>query len=74
MEMTVLYDARSSVVLLKQKNEVTLLTQSAAQWMCMGKWPVYQMEGCYFSGFRKARDVRIFSGAALAPTAIPEKN
>ena len=38
--MTVLYDARYSVVLLRQKNEVKPLTQSAAKWICMGKWAV----------------------------------
>ena len=36
--MTFLYDARYSVVLLRPKNEVKLLTQSAAKWICMGKW------------------------------------
>ena len=53
-----------------QKNEVKLLTQSAAKWICMGKWPV----AIYFSGFRKAQDVQIFSGASFAPNVIPENN
>ena len=38
--MTYLYDARYSVVLLRPKDEVKLLTQSAAKWTCVGKWPV----------------------------------
>ena len=38
--MTFLYDARYSIVLLSPKNEVKLLTQSAAKWICIGKWPV----------------------------------
>ena len=38
--MTFLYDAGYSVVLLRPKNEVKPLTQSAEQWICMGKWPV----------------------------------
>ena len=28
----------------------------------------------YFSGFRKARDVQIFSGAPVATNAVPEKS
>ena len=40
IEMTFLYDARYSIVLLSPKNEGKLLTQSAAKWVCMGKWPV----------------------------------
>ena len=40
IEMTSLYDARYSVVLLRLKNEVKPLSQSAEKWICMGKWPV----------------------------------
>ena len=40
IEMTLLYDARYSFFLLKPKNEVKLLTQSAANSICMGKWRV----------------------------------
>ena len=40
IEMTFLYDARYSVVLLRSKNEVKLLTQSTAKWIYMGKWSV----------------------------------
>ena len=38
--MTFLYDARYSIVLLRPKNEVKPLTQSAEKSICMGKWPV----------------------------------
>ena len=38
--MTFLYDAWYSVVFLRPKNEVKLLTQSALGHICMGKWPV----------------------------------
>ena len=37
IEMTFLYGARYSVVLLRQNNEVKPLTQSAAKGICMGK-------------------------------------
>ena len=39
-EMTLLYDTWYSVVLLRPKHEVKLLTQSAEKWICVGKWPV----------------------------------
>ena len=35
--MTFLYDALYSVVLLRPKNEVKFLTQSAAKWICINK-------------------------------------
>ena len=38
--ITFLYDAQYSVVLLRSTNGVKLLTQSAAKWICMGKWHV----------------------------------
>ena len=38
--MTFMYDAEYSVVLLRPKNEVKPLPQSAEKWLCMGKWPV----------------------------------
>ena len=38
--MTILYDAGYSVVLLRPKNEVKPLTQSAEKSICMGKWAV----------------------------------
>ena len=36
IEMTLLYDAQYSIVLLRPKNEVKLLTQSALGQICMG--------------------------------------
>ena len=39
IEMTHLYTTRYSFVFLRQKN-VKLATQSAENWICMGKWPV----------------------------------
>ena len=38
--MAFLYDAGYSVVLLRPKNEVKPLTQSAKKWICIGKWAV----------------------------------
>ena len=38
--MTFLYDAGYSAVLLRPKNEVKSLPQSAEKWICMGKWAV----------------------------------
>ena len=35
---------------------------------------LYEMERIYFSGFRKAQDVQIFSGVPFASNAVPEKN
>ena len=40
IEMTLLYAAQYSFVLLRPKFEVKLSTQSADKWICMGKWPV----------------------------------
>ena len=40
IDMTFLYDAIYSVVLLRPKNEVEPLSQSAEKWFCMGKLPV----------------------------------
>ena len=45
--MAFLYDARYWIVLLNPKNEVKLLTQSAAERICMGEWPVPNW-GIYF--------------------------
>ena len=40
IEMTFLYAARYWIVLLRQKNEVKLSTQSAPSQICMGKWHI----------------------------------
>ena len=46
--MTFLYDARYSLVLLRPKNEVKLLTQSALGQICMGNG-LYQIGGIKFT-------------------------
>ena len=40
IDITFLYDAGYSFALLRQKNEVKPLTQTAENWICMGKWAV----------------------------------
>ena len=40
IEMTLLYDAGYSSVLLRSKSMVKLSTQSVDKWICMGKWLV----------------------------------
>ena len=37
IDMTFLYDAQYSILLLRPKNDLKLSTQSADQWICMGK-------------------------------------
>jgi len=41
--MTFLYDARYSIILLRPKNELKLLTQSALGQICIGKWRVQSL-------------------------------
>ena len=41
--MTFLYDAGYSIVLLRPKNEVKPMSQSAEKWFCTGKWPVLSL-------------------------------
>jgi len=72
IEMIDFYDARGSFWSLRPQNMIKYVTQSALGQICMGNH-VYQMEGIYFSGFRKAQDVQIFSGVASATNAVPEK-
>ena len=69
--MTLLYDARYSIVFLRPKNEVKLLTQSALAQICMGKWPVPSL--AEFLGLQKGPRRSYFSGALFAANAIPEK-
>jgi len=45
IEMTYLYDARYSFVLLRPKNDSKFLTQSAAKWIC----GLYQIGGSKFT-------------------------
>ena len=49
------------------------MAQSAENWICMEKNGLYRTNRFYFSGFRKAPDVQIFSGAPFATNAVPEK-
>ena len=55
--MNFLYDAQYSDVLLIPKNEVKLLTQSAAKRICMGKWAV-EILAKLFLNTEKASDNR----------------
>ena len=57
--MTFMYDVRYSVVLLRPKNEVKLLNQSAAKWICMRKWPVPSL-GIFLSRSRGPLSTGIF--------------
>ena len=73
--MTFLYDARYSMVLLRPNNDLTLSTQSADKWICMGKWPVPK-GGMLFLRLRKGpRRADFFSGGCVGyPNAVPDKN
>ena len=57
--MTFLYDARYSIVLLIPKNDLKLSTQSAAKWICMGKW-AFEILAMLFLKDEKAPDNRAF--------------
>ena len=57
--MTFLYDARYSIVLLRPKNDLKLSTQSAAKWICMGKW-AFEILAILFLKDEKAPDNRTF--------------
>ena len=59
IEMTFLYDARYSIVLLRPKNRLKLLTQSAENRIYMGKWACESL-GIYFLKDEKAPDDRTF--------------
>jgi len=71
--MTDFYAARGLFWPLRPENMIKCALQSASGQICMGKSSV-QNERFYFSGFRKAQDVQIFSGGPFASNAIPEKN
>ena len=73
IEITHLYGASGSFVLLRPKNRVKLLTQSAENWICMRKWAV-PCGAIYFSCFRRPFTyVHIFSGAPSDTNVVPEK-
>ena len=57
--MTFLYDAGYSVVLLRPKNEVKPLTQSAEKWICMGKWALEILAELFLKN-KKTSDDRTF--------------
>ena len=57
--MTRLYGAVGSLVLLRLKNRVKPLTQSAENWICMGKW-VFEILASLFLKDEKAPDNRTF--------------
>ena len=59
IEMTFLYDARYSIVLLRPKSRVRLLTQSAENWVYMGKW-AFEILAILFLKDEKAPDNRTF--------------
>ena len=72
VEMTFLYDARYSIVLLRQKNDLKLSDQSADKWFCMGKLSV-PTGGVLFLGLQKGPRRSDFSGASFATNEVPEK-
>ena len=57
--MTFLYDARYSIVLLRPKNRLKLLTQSAENRIYMGKW-AFEILAILFLKDEKAPDNRTF--------------
>ena len=57
--MTFLYDAWYSIVLLRPKKKVKLLTQSAEMWICMGKW-AFENLAIYFLRNKKSTGNRTF--------------
>ena len=57
--MTLLYDARYSIVLLGPKSRVKLLTQTAENRICMGKW-AFEILAILFLKDEKAPDNRTF--------------
>ena len=68
IEMTFLYDARYSVVLLRQKNEVKLLTQSAAKWICMyGEMASIWRDGFISQSSERPKTFLFFQGLRLLP-------
>ena len=57
--MTGLYGAKGSFVLLRSKNGVNILTQSAENRICMGKW-AFEIVAELFLKNKKASDDRTF--------------
>jgi len=65
--MTFLYDAQYSVVLLRPKNEVKLLTQSALDQVCMRKWPVPSLAELFLGLQKSPRRSDFFQEVRLLP-------
>ena len=61
IEMTFLYDARYSIVLLRPKNEVKPLTQSAEKRICMGKWSFEILAILFFKEEKAPKNRTFFS-------------
>ena len=57
--MTHLYGAVGSFLLLRPKNRVKLLAQSAENWICMEKW-TFEILAVLFLKDEKAPDNRTF--------------
>ena len=73
IDMTFLYDTRYSIVLPRPKIDLKLSTQSADEWICMGKWPV-RTRAILFLRFQKGQRRSDFSEASFAANVVPEKN
>ena len=59
IEMTHMYGARDSFHVLRPKNAIKLLTQSAEEWICMGKWAFKSLAELFLKN-EKASDDRTF--------------
>ena len=57
--MTHLYGARGSFHVLRPKNTIELMTESADKWICMGKWAC-EILAVYVLKEEKAPDDRTF--------------
>ena len=66
------YVARGSFVLLRSKNGVNILTQSAENRICMGKW-AFEILGELFLKNEKASDDRTFLHSAYATVCLGSK-
>ena len=59
-DLTHLYSAEGSFVLLRPNSTVKLLTQSAENWICLGKW-AFEILANYFLESEKTPDDQTFS-------------
>ena len=72
IEMSHLNGARGSFYVLRPKNTIEFLTQSAEKWVCMGERAV-PCGAILFLRLQKGPRRSDFSGALFATTAVPEK-